>query len=263
MSMVYVLACNALQHAIFVVTLGFTSADSILRPALLPLLLALTLYVLPFNDTISNPVAHGLFNFNAVGLFFQYLDCACISRWSFSAGGPTSKAGGYRNVRIEPREDVKRASTSYDVLHRLRFGTSLATTWRAAGTPWQVKGTPRFKRVPNRVRFVIGTVLWLAFDLLTLDAMSLPRGDGKEANVVNFAWDRVRLLSRIHEVSAEEMTRRTEAVLWFWFRTYFTLQALHRTLAIVGVVTGVKDVHRWPPTFGPLGQTYTLRRFWG
>lgn len=260
------LSCNALQHALAIWVLGFTAADSIARPALLPLLLFLTLFTLPLNGAITHPVIHGLINFNTVGVFFQYLDCACISRWSYRASGPTCGRGGQRKLRSEPGQDNntrKTAASWGDVLARLRFGTSLVTTWRAAGTPWEVRGTPRFDQVPKRGRFLIETLLHLVFELLILDALSLPKGGGLDENALNFAWDRVRLLSRLQQISGDEITLRLKALVAFWVGTYYSIRAMHRVLAIVGVITGTKDAHRWPPIFGPLVQTYTLRRFWG
>ncbi|EFQ35402.1 tat pathway signal sequence [Colletotrichum graminicola] len=259
------LLCHTLQHLLVILVLGYTRADSILRPALLPLLLILTLYTLPLNEAIQHPVVHGLVNFNTVGVLFQYLDCACISRWSYSAGGPTSGAGGHRRLRPEPEHDNTANTTKGrgQVWSRLGFGTSLVTTWRGAGTAWEVQYTPRFERVPSRRRFLVETVLCLALELLILDALSLPKGGTPEGNAVVFSWDRVRLLSRLWDVSSDELIVRLRAVLGFWVGTYFAIRAMHRVLAIVGVVTGLKDVHRWPPLFGPLGQTYTLRSFWG
>ncbi|KAE8365522.1 membrane bound O-acyl transferase family-domain-containing protein [Aspergillus caelatus] len=265
MSIPLMLSCNTLQHAVAIWVLGFTAVDSIARPALLPLLFLLTLYTLPLNDAIPHPVVHGLVNFNTVGVFFQYLDCACISRWSYLAGGPTSARGGQRNLRSEPKQgSTGRATASFgDVLARLRFGTSLVTSWRAAGTPWEVRGTPRFEQVPSRGRFLIETVLYLTSEILILDALSLPKGGRLEENALNFAWDRVRLLSRLQQISGEEISLRLKALLGFWLGTYYSIRVMHHILAIVGVITGIKDVHRWPAIFGPLSQTYTLRRFWG
>lgn len=259
------LLCNTIQHLIVVLILGFSSADSILRPALLPLLLLLTLYTLPLNDAIQHSVVHGLVNFNTVGVLFQYLDCACISRWSYAAGGPTSGAGGQRNLRAEPKHGPSTTGIKSwaDILRRLRFGTSLVTTWRGAGTPWEVKYTPRFPQVPSRARFLFQTASSLALELLILDALSLPKGGTRIENAVTFSWDRVRLLSRLREVSGDELVCRLQTVLGFWVGTYCAIRAMHHVLAIVGVETGLKDVERWPPVFGSLGQTYTLRRFWG
>ncbi|KAK4246250.1 tat pathway signal sequence [Corynascus novoguineensis] len=258
------LLCNAFQHMLVILVLGFTAANSILRPALLPLLLLLTLYTLPLNGAIPHPVVHGLVNFNTVGVFFQYLDCACISRWSYSAGGPTSGAGGHRNLRSEPKHDTSKSTNgAEEVLGRLRFGTSLVTTWRGAGTAWEVKYTPRFGRAPSRARFLVESALYLTFELLILDLLSLAKGGTLEENAVTFSWDRVRLLSRLPEMSRDEVICRLKTFLEFWVGTYFAMRAMHHILAIVGVVTGLKDVHRWPPLFGPISQTYTMRRFWG
>ncbi|KAF9884912.1 hypothetical protein FE257_000903 [Aspergillus nanangensis] len=265
MSARLMLSCNALQHALSTWVFGFTTADSIARPALLPLLFFLTLYTLPLNDAIPHPVVHGLVNFNTVGVFFQYLDCACISRWSYSAGGPTSGRGGQRNLKSEPKHDnISKTTAGWEeVLARLQFGILLVTTWRAAGTPWEVRCTPRFAQVPSRRRFLIQTVFYLVLDLLILDALSLPRGGKIEENGLNFAWDRVRLLSRLQQISGDELMIRLKALLGFWVGTYYSIRAMHRILAIVGVITGTKDVHRWPAIFGPLSKTYTLRQFWG
>lgn len=255
--------CNTLQHLFAIFVFGFTTADSFTRSALLPVILVLTLYTLPLNSAISHPVVHGLVNFNTVGVFFQYLDCACISRWSYSAGGPTSGAGGHRNLRSEPTHTDKFERSWANVLGRLKFGTSLVTTWRAAGTAWEVKDTPRFKRIPSRARFLVTTAIYLTFDLLVLDTLSLPKGDGLDVNALNFAWNRVQLLSRLGEVSCAEIVRRLQALLSFWVGTYYSIQAMHRILAIFGVAMGIREVYRWPPIFGPISQTYTLRRFWG
>ncbi|KAK6063598.1 tat pathway signal sequence [Seiridium cupressi] len=258
------LLCNTLQHLLAVLVLGLFAADSVLRPAILPLVLILTLCALPLNNVISHHVVRGLVNFNTVGVFFQYLDCACISRWSYSAGGPTSGAGGQRNLRPEPKHDTSNITkVRGNVLARFKFGISLITTWRGAGTPWEVKYTPRFEQVPSNARFLVQTALHLAFELLILDALSLPKGGTQGANAVTFSWDRVRLLSRLREVSGDEIICRLKTVLGFWVGTYYAIRAMHRILAIVGVVTGLKDPNRWPPMFGPLSQTYTMRRFWG
>lgn len=258
------LFCHSVQHLLVILVVAFTSANSIFRPALLPFVVLITLYVLPLNDVITHPVIHGLVNFNTVGVLFQYLDTACISRWSYSAGGPTSGAGGHRNLRSEPKHVTTKTRRGWeDVLAKLRFGISLAATWRGAGTAWEVKYTPQFERLPSRPRFVIDTILKLACELLILDALSLPKGGTPAENAVTFSWGKIRLLSRLGEVSSDEIILRLQTCFGFWVGTYYAIRAMHHTLAIVGVVTGLKDVHRWPPVFGPITQTYTIRRFWG
>jgi hypothetical protein len=260
MSLPLMLFGHAVQHATAIWVLAFTPANSVIRPALLPLVLFVTLWILPLNDAITHPVVHGLVNFNTVGVLFQYIDCACISRWSFAAGGPNSRAGGHRKVNLE---DVGRSTASGNTWSRIRFGIALVTTWRAAGTPWEVKGTPQFNSLPGRTHFVMKTLLGLAFDLLILDAMSQVKGGGVEENTVKYAWDKVQLLSRLRTVSQQEIATRLQALLGFWLGTFLSIRAMHRVLAVVGVVTGLKDVRHWPPIFGSFGQTYTLRRFWG
>ncbi|KAF2120203.1 tat pathway signal sequence [Lophiotrema nucula] len=252
---------NFIETTLVLLVLAFTPAHSYIRPALLPVVFVLTFYTLPLNnEAFPHVVIHGLLCFHTVGLLLQYIDYVLISRWTYSAGGPTSSVGGERNIKSE---SDKGSVTHGNLWTRLYWGLFAATAWRAPATPWEANGTPPFKQVPGRVKFLAGHLVRLVISLLVLDALSLAPKDSGENNAAKFAWSQVRLFMPPEHLSHDAFTLRVATVCAFWIASYFSIQAFFSSMAILGVATGVTPVRVWPPIFGSLTQGYTVRTFWG
>nr|A0A0M3STV6.1 RecName: Full=Acetyltransferase aurG; AltName: Full=Aurovertin biosynthesis cluster protein G [Calcarisporium arbuscula]ALD83633.1 O-acyl-transferase [Calcarisporium arbuscula] len=246
-----------------VLVVCFTPANSLVRPLLLPGITALVSYGLILNkEAIANAGAWSLVNLNTAGLFLQYLDVGLISRWTYSAYGPTSSRGGQPNASLDLAGRKKPPSSS--LLSRLQWGFSTATSWRAPSTVWEAKGTPHFEELPSRGRFLARNAMTLLWSVLVLDVMGLVGGDlDPVANAAHFTWDRVRFLARLGDVSRDEVILRATVVYMRWGAMYFSLQVVYSFLAIVFVMVGLSPVQRWPPLFGSFTEIYTLRNTWG
>jgi hypothetical protein len=248
-----------------ILVLSFTPGNSLVRPILLPLIAALVFYALLLNkEAITHKATWTLLNMNTAGLLLQYLDFGLISRWTYSAYGPTSSLGGQRNANLNLADRKKLQRQSSNLLSRLQWGLSTATTWRAPATPWEVKGTPHFKQLPSRGHFIAENTMRLIWSLLILDMMSLVGGQpNPEANAAKFSWDKVRILTRLGEVSRDEVILRIVVVYVRWMAIYYFIQAFYCFLAIIFVSTGILEVISWPPMFGSITQMYTVRHTWG
>jgi hypothetical protein len=64
-------------------------------------------------------------------------------------------------------------------------------------------------------------------------------------------------------ITARETLLRSLLVIHFIWHAWATLNFLHNFLAFIFVSLRLDDPNDWPPLYGPLSQTYTLRRFWG
>ena len=264
------LGLHALEAGIVFLVLAFTSSTSFIRPALLPVLAALSLYALPFNrKNLPTKLMAGSISMNTVGTLFQYLEFALISRWSFSAGGPTTSRGGQRKIKSDPsaRKDRKQGSETPTTWKRLQWGLFTTTSWRNPATPWEVKNVPVFdsrdpKRVPSRASFLVHKLLTLVLCFLFIDLLGIAPQD-PEHNAVAFAWQKVGIFSRLSDITAEDMAIRVVVTLVGWTSIFCVLNALHCILAILAVATGMTGVDVWPPMFGSLKDCYSIRQFWG
>lgn len=264
-------ALHALEGGVVFSVLAFTDEKSLIRPALLPLLLALSLYAFPVvRDGLPTKLAAGCVSMNTAGTLFQYIDFALISRWSYAAGGPTSANGGQRHLAVGTQGHKGMAclnSPAPSIWHRIHFGWFVTSAWRAPATPWEVKNVPSFSsrepdRVPEWSKFLRGKILTLVICLLAIDLLGIMPQDPQQ-NAVMFARDKVGFFTRLEEVSAEEVLVRLVVTTVGWTSIYCVMNACYCTLAIGAVATGLSPVKEWPPLFGSLSDCSSIRSFWG
>lgn len=216
----------------------------------------------------------------SVGTICQYLDSVLISRWSYSAQGPTSSLGGQRNIQLESTparskhgsngtSKGSQGSQAPDTSPwaRLRWGWFASTSWRAPATKWEVKNVPPFdfnnpEWVPTRTRFLLGKLKTLGLCLLFIDALGIPPQDPAQGAMV-FAPDKVAFFRRLENVSAQDVIIRFVVSAIGWTSIFCVLNACYSLLAIISVTTGLAPVDQWPPLFGKLADCYSIRQFWG
>ena len=253
---------NLITLATVASVLGFTSANSLIRTAVFPILLLWTWAALPHSrNGVNRNIWASFLASNLLGQCLQYADMALLSRWSYEADGPTSALGGQRNLKIEA--SGKPVST----MGRVRF--ALFTTWaaRLANSPWEVKNTPPFRTgdptfVPSRGRFLRDTALKLSACIIIINLIDLIPAKPAQ-NSILFSGARVPLFARLWDVTGEEAVVRVGASLLGWFINYCILEAMYDTLAIVFVALRLTGVSAWRPIFGDLQDCRSLRRFWG
>ena len=95
---------------------------------------------------------------------------------------------------------------------------------------------------------------------LLLDLMAL--GNDERQNAIQFHSAKVPLLTRIDDVSAEELGMRIGATIGAGLGIYCAQEGLQSLLAMIAVGIGLGDVRYWRPRFGPISEAYSLRKFW-
>lgn len=254
-----------LENLVMILILGFTSADSILRPAVLPLLLAcIWKVILAFPEAIHRVSWAGIVAGHIIITPLLYVDSALISKWTFEAQGPTSSAAP--EALHATHADRKNHGGSF--WERFRFGFFVITSSRNTGTSNFVKNTPHFSSdnpnyIPSRAAFlyrkaIIIVIAFLALDLVSQGAQPL------EHNIVFFSAEAVPIFTGNGEnLTFEKITSRLVIVLVYWVCSYLVISGYQGLINSLFVALGIKDVWLYRPHFGPIGEAYSVRQFWG
>ncbi len=251
--------------------LALTSHASVHRSSGLLLLIYCAYLQTPYITHVRNPVVRGVLANSPFVLTILYIDKALLSRWTFTARGPTSSLGGLQPVPEDETPNQSRKShlgggMANGVGPRLHFGLGLSLQSRFAGTRWPVKNIPAFDKanpghVPSKARFLRAAVPKLALYVLILDLAGFLNRSSN--NNVIFSAEQVPLFSRLGNVSGEDLITRTASILAFWSMQYIVIEVVYGAIAIAAVVSGLSATGAWPPVFGSLSDSYSLRQFWG
>lgn len=260
-----------LQISITTYVLGFTPQDSFLRSSGLLLMIYIAYLQAPYIIHLDNPIARGFLANAPFVLTILYIDKVLLHRWTFAVKGPTSSIGGLSPAEYDPAQGKKvkpdaNLRNHDDTLQRLQFGLDLSLQSRFPGTRWPVKNIPSFHRgipayIPSKAEFLRAKIAsWILY-LLVLDLAGL-FNKGRN-NDVTFASGSIPLYSRLASISGEEAMTRILVVISFWIFQYIVIEIVYGAFAIMAVASGVSTVETWPPMFGFVGDSYSLRQFWG
>ena len=258
-----------LEQLMIILILGFTSADSILRPAFLPLLVACVWKVTSIClETIHRipwaAFAGGAIICNLLG----YVESALISKWTFEAQGPTSSAGPEPLQAMHGGSAITTQTCGGNFWERCRFGYFATTSSRNIGTPHVVKNTPTFSSdnpnyIPSRTAFLYRKAIIIVLAFLTLDLAS-QAAQPLDHNIVFFSVEAVPIFTGNREnLTFEKIISRLVTVLAYWVCLYLAMDGFISLISFVFVALGIDDVRLYRPNFGPIGEAYSVRQFWG
>ncbi|KAK7914119.1 membrane bound O-acyl transferase family-domain-containing protein [Apiospora marii] len=252
---------------------GFTPARSLSRIACLPVLGALTWHCIlncPFY--IARSAWASAVGGYTISSFLHYLDVAVLSKLSFDDHGASrdpskivqgSAPRGSRQRQATPSSRQHAPETPRSqVLQRVKFGLSVFFSWRFVNTPHQVRNLPQLdgRLRASRARFLCHTALTIVICYILLDIMD--SSSDAEVSAKFYTPDKVGVISRIAEVSLEELVMRLFAALGLCTGLIAFQRGVYNVAAFFCVATGMSDPGDWPPFNGPLTETYSLRRFW-
>ncbi|KAL8686046.1 MAG: hypothetical protein Q9224_005569 [Gallowayella concinna] len=255
-----------LQTTINATVVGFVAPSSIFRLALLPVIVWSVYEVLPICLEATGTILWGaLAGSFSISSLIQYIDTALLSRWSADSRAPTHivKGGTYDNTSREQRQPVKTpAPTKWQ---RLKFGYQISVSTRKVGTPYQVKGISPFStedppHLPSRGAFLLTKATTLMASYLLLDLSNL--ANQPEQNQTLYHPSRISWTNP-DNFAPEQLLVRSVTALGFWLNLYCIIQFYMGAFAFFMVGIGVSRVEYWPPSFGPMSEAYTVRRFWG
>ena len=252
----------ALSLAQFVLVLGFTAPSSPIR--LLGMGPMLSYVYLCLHATETHRHIHLMYRTVMVSgtgiLAFQYLDAALLSRWAYSARGPTSALGGQKSLRS------CEARLQGTVTSRLLFGWEEAFRARSARSAWAVPNLPRFypddpDRLPTRGQVVRGAALRCLVCFLVVDTISWTTHGANDPSL--FVPSLIPLFARWRYVTRDELVVRSVSSLMQWVVFAFVLQAYHDITILLVIGLGRGRIEKWPPLFNRWRECWSIRRFWG
>ncbi|KAF2464157.1 uncharacterized protein BDR25DRAFT_98668 [Lindgomyces ingoldianus] len=254
------------EFILTVFVVGFTHPTSRLRLiALLPVALCMVCCIpqcMPYM--IRTPWA-ALVGGYAVTYLYHYVDVALLSRWSFRDNAPVSglvrPSSGVANtdkVSAEKRQRI----VNNTVLARFHFGFKVTSSFRFVGTPYEVRNTPRPLEVgrKERTHFLMRTFAAIATSYTLLDLINSMNDPTIAAKYLGL--DKIPLLTRLRDVSAEELVIRFFTVLAAGIGLNCVQGGIYHVFALVSVALNLSDPQDWPPFYGSPRDTYTLRSFW-
>ena len=140
----------------------------------------------------------------------------------------------------------------------------VALLWnlRRVGTSWQVKNIPASSNSGpasrSRARFLLRRLATTLSAYLVMDIMI----SGPPPDLVLVSPQKETLF-KIGSLSFDDVVFRTVGTVSFWFSTALINLIMTNTVAILSVLAGLSLPADCPPLYGPIGEAYTIRQFWG
>ena len=240
---------------------ALTSLDSFLRPLFLPILFVCNYALIPnYLSYISRPPWAGFVSGATLGGFLDYVEKVNLSQWSYANYGPSPTKS---DNRLSSTQQRKPKGTTWD---RLRFGYSVALSTRYIGSPYQARNTPPYSYtnpsyIPSRSAFLLKRAVVLIICYLAIDLTS--HLNQPVTNPTTYAESRVPFLTRLQDVTIDELVKRTMTTIFYLGGTYVVVQGYYSGLAFLSVASGLDYPGLWRPFCGPITQAYTIRGFWG
>lgn len=265
-----------LEHLVFIIILGFTSADSILRLAVLPPLIACVWKVISIlPETIDRVPWTAFLGATIICKLFAFLEPSLISKWTFEAQGPTSSVGPNSLQPTHANRNNHGGSTittqnthGGSFWERCRFGYFVITSDRNIGTPHVVKNVPPFSSdnpsyIPSRPAFLLRKAISIILAFLIIDLAS-QAAQPLEHNKIFFSAEAVPILmGNGGNLTFEKIISRLAAVLGYWVCSSLAINLILSVPNFVFVALGIEDVRIYRPIFGSIGEAYSVRQFWG
>jgi hypothetical protein len=148
---------------------------------------------------------------------------------------------------------------------RWEFGSDVSGSARYIGSDKEVANVPHFSQadasyIPSWSWFLFRHIC-LMVGLYYLNTLCIDIQLRANQDLLTNSY--VPFLSRVFEVSTDEIVTRVQISIAYWVAQYCTLQGLYSLFAVIGVCYKPEDLKYWRPTFGPMNTSYTVRGFWG
>ena len=253
------------SYIIFILILGLTGPDSLLRPAGLPLIFV-NVYSAVFRPSMIRLKAPHISNMLGgliFGMALEYLDTVLLSAWTYETNGPTSSRGGQKpSIALQ-----QKSRAAHGIQHRFWWAASHIFNYRFIGTPWEVPNVPAFSKsdpdyVPSKRQFLWSSLCAVMLSLFLLDCTSLMSAPPEEIGVL-FSKEREGFFSRLGSVTVEEVPTRLITIFMASLCIYLLFQVIYCTTAFIMVGLRLSDLRTWRPLYGSVGDAWSLRSFWG
>jgi hypothetical protein len=148
---------------------------------------------------------------------------------------------------------------------RWEFGSDVSGSTRCIGSEKEVANVPYFSQensqyVPSRPTFLLHHAC-LVVGMFYLNTFSIDIQLHTNRSLITKYH--VPFLSRLPDVSIEEIFIRVQISIAYWVAIYSLLQLVYSLLAVISVSLKPQGLKFWRPMFGSIGSSYTVRGFWG
>ncbi|KAE8445948.1 hypothetical protein EG329_012727 [Mollisiaceae sp. DMI_Dod_QoI] len=241
-----------IEYQITTATAAFTQKDSSLRYIAFFICVVISWYSLAtFNLYVQTTGWSGRsLGGTHVAIPLTLLDRLLLRKWAYGQDylGP-----------VETPHAEKEKQSRWD------FGSGVAASTRCVGSKKEINNVPRFddedpKYVPTRSTFLVrhlGLVVGSYYMNTFFVDMQL------RFNQALLGDPYIPFLTRIGDVSLEEIITRIRVSIAFWITTYCYIQLSCSTFALINVSLRAVDLNLWRPAFGSIRTCYTIRGFWG
>lgn len=249
---------SVLQILTTTCTVGFTSKQSLIRPASLPVVAVLVFASSTKSSAFLRKTWASPFSGWMVVLFLQHIDLTLLSNVSCVEDGR----------EMPKRNDSKRTTPPQirSIWQHFTYGLRFTLSFRQINTPFQAKNVPTFSRddpkyTPSRNAYLARYCIIIFLYTLLLDAFEyLPQSKNPEEL---FSDARIPLLTEPENLSPNRMAVRIFSTLFFWGSTYVFASWFYGVPALFHICLGLAPVNDWPPYFGSVCDSSTVRGFWG
>lgn len=134
---------------------------------------------------------------------------------------------------------------------------SLASNPRGIGTAWEVRNVKHRPYKQTRIQFLSDALAKMALSYLILDLMM--NGSAPSEQLV--AQEK-QTFWRLWTLTAEDVKFRALSFMLFGLSSRCLLYLWVHALALVSVGLCLSSPDFWPPMFGSITESYTIRKFW-
>ncbi|RAK97495.1 acetyltransferase pyr8 [Aspergillus ibericus CBS 121593] len=152
---------------------------------------------------------------------------------------------------------------------KLVFAFSILQSLRGIGTKWQARNVPQQPLVlrrnpPSRAQYIqrqIAIIIWEALSLIWVLMLFVPHVKPDHDGIYLYGPGREFSYA---DSSVEQLLARAKVAFVLGFPgSMLFLDSSYRMGSILAIGTGISKVESWPPVFGSLRESYTVRGFWG
>ena len=262
------LVISTFHQFLFIFIAGFTSAHSVLRPLGFLVFLLTTWFALStFTDYVEPPgwVARTVASaFPQISL--TYFERLIVRKITYETHGTPTASDGASSGTAKPVAPVVNTWSNKLAVFRSRytFGQLVASSMRGLGTPWEIKHIHQFDPkdatfLPSRGSFVIENLFSVVGCYFT-HKFCINTQLGLDQSFM--MPENVPIFRRMGELSATELKVRYIATVTTVTSIYCFIKGGYSLGAAASVLLNPNAIKDWRPIFGPLSDSYSLRRFW-
>lgn len=167
-----------------------------------------------------------------------------------------------RKTKVEGESTVE--GSAWD---RFKWATGMVWNFRRIGTQYQQSPINVFSvsdpsYVPSRRKFLLRTFLWIAISKCMLTTAEFIMSPPQQFLYL-YTKPYLRFFPRLSEVTLFETVFRSIQVAALWFKCGAGQFNCYMIFAFFCVGLGIHGPEQWPPYFGFVSDTWSVRQFWG